>query len=130
MSLLLSCRLQIYSSIIHNLFNAFVESVRLAQNNLIGSIPSGFGERGPIGECKSNHCVCTTIPDFRVLLTCLSFVVCLDIRSTMITGEISNQVCSAQNESTTLYVPCGVRCTPDSCCSCDLTTTSSCTREF
>lgn len=126
--ILLHWLLQIsYSMVHHDLHLAFIESVRLAQNNLFGSLPSGFGVRGPIGKCKSNPCVCATFSGFKFFLTCLSIVVCLDIRSTMITGEISSQVCSAQNESTSLYVPCGVRCSPDSCCSCNLTATLSCT---
>jgi len=83
-----------------------LNSVNLAQNNLTGMLPSGFGETGTI--------------------------VCLDIRFTKINGRISTQVCSSQNGTTSLYVPCdAVLCTPDACCSCDENvTTDVCSRPF
>jgi hypothetical protein len=92
-----------------------VESIRLSRNDLTGVLPAGFWRD------RANWYVL-----FRSLVRChltrtlLNFVVdCMDIRSTKVTGSISNRVCSAQNNTTSLYIPCEVLCLPDTCCSCD-----------
>jgi hypothetical protein len=92
-----------------------VESIRLVRNALTGVLPTGFGETGPIGTFMSKSIVHGHLGG-----PFLTFVVdCMDIRSTNVTGSISTQVCSAQNSTTSLYIPCEVLCLPDTCCSCD-----------